>query len=311
MPSFNGPILTDRFRGSLLGLAVGDALGSPFEGMPADAIYYSFGFSRKIVATPPVDSLTYTDDTQMMIGVAEALLAELTMKEDRLARCFADNFDPGRGYGQGARRIIELMKIGGDWRELSRTVFPGGSFGNGAAMRVAPVGLFFHDDLDRTWEEAGRSASPTHVHPVGIEGAQLMATAVALAMRSIDFDRDDFYSELLRRARTNEFQLQLSIASQLSPQDSIAVLGSSLEAHRSVVTSIACFATFPDSFQNAIAQAIGLGDDTDTVAAMAGAISGARLGIAAIPQHLLSMMENGYKGRDYITGLADRLAMAR
>ena len=74
------------------------------------------------------------------------------------------------------------------------------------------------------------------------------------------------------------------------------------------MTAIACFASYPESYSNVIAQAIGLGDDTDTVAAMAGAISGAHLGIAAIPQHLLVMMENGAKGRDYINGLAMQLA---
>jgi ADP-ribosylglycohydrolase len=65
--------LLDRFRGCLLGQAVGDALGAPFETMPAEAIYYGFGFAKEIIAAPPVDRLEYTDDTQMMIGVAENL----------------------------------------------------------------------------------------------------------------------------------------------------------------------------------------------------------------------------------------------
>lgn len=299
---------SDRFRGCLLGLAVGDAFGAPFEGMPADAIYYSFGFARKIVAKPPMDSLTYTDDTQMMIGVAEAILESRRIEEASLVRAFVRNFDPGRGYGQGARKILDLMASGGNWRELSRTIFPGGSLGNGAAMRVAPVGLFFHDDLDRVAEEAARSAYPTHVHPVGVEGAQLIALAVALVMRNERFDKDAFYSELMARAGTEEFQRQLAKAARLGPEDSIAGFGSTLEAHRSVVTAIACFASSPESYVEVIARAVGLGDDTDTVAAMAGAISGAHLGVGALPKHLLALMENGPKGRDYIDELSKKLA---
>ncbi|HWE92882.1 MAG TPA: ADP-ribosylglycohydrolase family protein [Tepidisphaeraceae bacterium] len=298
----------DRFRGCLLGLAVGDAFGAPFEGMPADAIYYSFGFARKILAKPPMDALTYTDDTQMMIAVAEALLASGRIEETTLVRAFVENFEPGRGYGQGARRILELMANGGNWRELSRTIFPGGSLGNGAAMRVAPVGLLFHDDLDRVAEEAAKSAVPTHVHPVGVEGAQLIALAVALVMRNERFDKDAFYSELMARAGTEEFQRQLAKAARLGPEDSIAGFGSTLEAHRSVVTAIACFATSPESYVEVVSRAVGLGDDTDTVAAMAGAISGAHLGVGALPKHLLALMENGPKGRDYIDELGKKLA---
>ncbi|HET6250035.1 MAG TPA: ADP-ribosylglycohydrolase family protein [Tepidisphaeraceae bacterium] len=297
-----------RFRGCLLGLAVGDALGAPFEGMPADAIYYSFGFGEKIVARPPLDALTYTDDTQMMIGVAEAILAEGRVDEDALALAFGENFEIGRGYGQGARRIIERIIAGGDWRELSRTIFPDGSLGNGAAMRAAPVGLFFHHDLDRAWDEAARSATPTHTHPVGIEGAQLIALSVALVCRDEPFDRGAFYGELLRRAKTREFQEQLKFAAGLGQADSLSRFGNSLEAHRSVVTAIACFSESHDDYAKAIGRAISLGGDTDTLAAMAGAISGAHLGIDAVPKHLLNMLENGDKGRDYIERLADNLA---
>jgi len=299
---------TERFRGCLLGLAVGDALGAPFEGLPPEAIYYEFGLGHQFVDKPPFDELTYTDDTQMMIGVAEALLAEGFADGDALALAFAENFDAGRGYGRGARRLIELMACGGDWRELSRSIFPGGSLGNGAAMRVAPIGLVFHDDLERVRREAMQSALPTHTHPIGIEGAQLVALSIALVINGESFSRDRFYSELLSQAHDQEFRSQLSAASRLAADDSIACFGNTLEAHRSVVTAIACFANSPDSYVETIARAIGLGGDTDTLAAMAGAISGARLGIQAIPKHLLAMLENGPKGRDYIENLAIQLA---
>src|SRR5579859_6644206 len=157
--------LLDRFRGCLLGQAVGDALGAPFETMPADAIYYGFGSVRKIVARPPVEVLQYTDDTQMMIGVAE-VLAE---------------------HG----------------RMAAKTMFPGGSFGNGSAMRAAPVGLMFHDDLDRAAHEAELSSMPTHAHAIAIDGARAVAVGVAVAMWP-DFGLRSFYDEILRHTFTAE-----------------------------------------------------------------------------------------------------------
>lgn len=300
------PTLPDRFRGCLLGLAVGDALGAPFESLPADVIFHDFGGPRAIVDRPPVDGpLVYTDDTQMTIGVAETLIAHGRIDQEALAAAFLDNYQPDRGYGPGARRLLELMGTGGDWRTAAQTMFPGGSLGNGAAMRAAPVGLLFHDDPDRAWHEAGESALPTHTHPIGIEGARLVALAVALAVRGGPaFDRAAFYAELIARATTDEFRWQLAAAAKVGPRDSFLTFGSRLEAHRSVVTAIECFTVEPDSYRGVIGRAIALGHDTDTVAAMAGAIAGARLGLAAVPAHLLGRLENGDKGRDYIEALA-------
>jgi poly(ADP-ribose) glycohydrolase ARH3 len=243
----------------------------------------------------------------MMIGVAETLVEHDHIVEDALCQAFTQNYHPDRAYGQGARRVLEAMARGEDWRELARTQFPGGSLGNGAAMRVAPVGLLFCDNLDRVAEEARFSALPTHVHPLGIEGAQLLAIAVALAVRNTSLDRKAFYRELLDRAQSEEFRWALSAAARLRPTDFLGFLGNSLEAHRSVVTAIACFASSPRSYEDTIGRAISQGNDTDTLAAMAGALSGAHLGLLAIPQALLAKLEDGPKGWSYIRQLAERL----
>jgi poly(ADP-ribose) glycohydrolase ARH3 len=303
---------SDHFRGCLLGLALGDGLGAPFEGLSGETIYRSFGPARRVFDHPPVGQLLYTDDAEMMIGVAECLVANGRIDPDDLARRFHQNFTPWRGYGPGMRRIAEAMNTGRDWRELVRTVFPGGSLGNGAAMRVAPVGLLFHEDLDRVAAEAAGSAMVTHVHPIGIDGAAVMATAVALAIRDAGrpFDRRGFFLELAGRATTEEFEWQLRTASKQTPTDSLT-FGNSLEAHRSVTSAIQCFANHPDSYNSAVGSAIALGNDTDTLAAMAGAISGARLGIAALPAKSLAMMEGGAKGIDYVNKLAVDLAEVR
>jgi poly(ADP-ribose) glycohydrolase ARH3 len=296
----------EQFFGCLLGQAVGDALGAPYEGLRGDHIYFMHGSPDKFLSNPSGEILYYTDDTQMMIGVAETLVEHGRIVETTLCRRFAENYHPDRCYGQGARLVIEAIADGGDWRAIAENHFPGGSLGNGAAMRAAPLGLLFSDDLDRVMDEARLSALPTHVHPLGIEGAQVFALAVALALKS-PFDRRSYFRELLNRAKTDEFRWHLSVASQLRRGDTLSVLGNSLEAHRSVVTAIACFTQSPRSYGSAVIDAISQGGDTDTLAGMAGALSGAHLGGGAIPVHLLEKLEDNKKGRSYIQELAQQL----
>ena len=298
----------DRYRGCLVGLAVGDAIGAPFEGLPSSYIYESFGLGRNIVSKPPVDELFYTDDTQMMISVAETLIKHGEIVTETLCRNFVDNYQENRGYGAGCRKILDAMATGGDWRELTTSLFPGGSYGNGAAMRVAPVGLMFGDDRERLMEQSRLSAMPTHVHPLGIEGAILIAAAVGHIIREPEYDKEAFYADLKTYAADEEYQWLLGVAEKLEPGDTmLASLGNSLEAHRSVVTAIACFTIEPDSYEGVIGRAISLGNDTDTIAAMAGAICGAHLGIDAIPKHLIDICEDGEKGIGYIDSLAKKI----
>src|SRR5262249_45367435 len=106
----------DRFLGCLMGQAVGAALGAPFEGLPADNTFWGYGRPDELVTNPGGHVLHYTDDTQMTMGVAETLVECGTVVEETLCRRFAKNYDPRRGYGQGARRILEAMAEGGDWR---------------------------------------------------------------------------------------------------------------------------------------------------------------------------------------------------
>ncbi len=301
------PDLLDRFRGCLLGQAVGDGVGAPYEGWTSENIFWGFGEVGTLIEKW-TEKLTYTDDTQMMIGVAEALIEKERIEESTLCSAFVQNYDPERCYGQGARLVLEAMRDGEDWQTLRRTHLPGGSLGNGAAMRAAPIGLLFHADLDRVMEQAKLSALPTHVHPLGIEGAQIFALAVALVVRGEELDRRDFFKTLHRHASSEEFRWAIQAASRLKRGDTVSFLGNSLEAHRSVVTAIACFALSPKSYVGAIERAVGLGNDTDTLAAMAGALSGAYLGVEGIPSHLLNLLEDEEKGRSYLAGLAEKLS---
>jgi poly(ADP-ribose) glycohydrolase ARH3 len=300
-----------QFLGSKLGLAVADALGAPWEGLSAGMIY-DMGPASKIVEHEEATRLSYTDDTQMTIGVAQQLIEYGEINIEQLATRFAENYHPDRGYGQGARKIINAIGFGEDWQQLAQTIFNGaGSLGNGAAMRIAPVALLFADDRDRSrlLQQAKLSALPTHTHPIAIDSARIMAYAIALAAHSFQqqFDRQTFLAELLRIAEHDEFQWQLKLAQQLEPFQSFSSFGNSLEANLSVITSIMCFCDCPDDYQAAIARALGQGNDVDTLAAMTGALSGARLGYAAIPQRLIDCMENNHQGRDYLLELSKQL----
>jgi poly(ADP-ribose) glycohydrolase ARH3 len=305
-------LLHERFAGCLLGLAVGDALGGLFEGQDPDWIARRFPTPQALLDAPPAEVLTYTDDTQMAIGVAEALVAHGAIDEARLCQAFVANYVPSRGYGWGARRVLEAMEDGRDYRQVAETHFPGGSYGNGAAMRVAPIGLFFHDDLDRVWDEARLSALPTHRHPLGIEGAQLLAVGVALCARAAAFDRDAFFRELLARCQAPEWRARVEQAARVRSPEELPLLGNRITALESVGTALACFAAAPDSYGTAVARAVLLGGDTDTIAAMTGALSGAVLGVGGIPANLLGRLEQegSAKGRSYIQGLAGQLTRA-
>jgi poly(ADP-ribose) glycohydrolase ARH3 len=303
------PTLQSRFEGCLLGLAVGDALGAKFEAHPAEAIRARFPTVAHLVGYPK-EEIWYTDDTQMAIGVAETLAAQGRIVEEHLCRAFVANYVPSRGYGRGARAVLEAMEEGRDHRQVAEKYFPGGSYGNGAAMRVAPVGLLFRDDRRRLWEEARASALPTHLHPLGIEGAQLLALAVALCSRMERFDRTAFFAELVSACESGPYRAQIEAAARVQTLEELARLGNGIEALYSVPTAIAGFALTPESYVATISNAIFLGGDTDTIAAMAGALSGAYLGAERLPTRLVGLLESSPKGRAYIIELAGRLLAA-
>lgn len=300
------PTLEDRFEGCLLGLAVGDALGGKFEAQAADAIRARFPTADSLIAYPQ-EEIWYTDDTQMAIGVSEALIERAEIFEDVLCRKFVANYHPSRGYGRGARAVLAAMEEGHEYRRVAERHFPGGSFGNGAAMRVAPVGLVFRDDRQRLREQARLSALPTHLHPLGIEGAQLLAVAVALCSSMNEFDRGGFFAELLRACTLREYRSQIEAAAAVRAPEDLARLGNRIEALHSVPTAIASFALSPESYEATICNVIFLGGDTDTLAAMAGALSGAYVGAGRLPGHLVGLLENSPKGRDYIKLLSEQL----
>ncbi|MEU2508080.1 ADP-ribosylglycohydrolase family protein [Streptomyces sp. NPDC007863] len=164
----------DRALASLRGLAVGDALGSQFF-VPA---HYPLLKRREL----PPGSWQWTDDTEMACSILAVLARHDRIDQDALAASFADHHDFDRGYGPAVNRMLRLIREGGDWRELSAALFNGqGSWGNGAAMRIAPLGAWYADDPEQATHQAEISAYPTHQHREAVVGAMAVAAAAALA----------------------------------------------------------------------------------------------------------------------------------
>jgi poly(ADP-ribose) glycohydrolase ARH3 len=292
----------DRAHGALLGTFVGDALGMPFEG----AAHVDVPARVEMLAARRGRG-TYTDDTQMMIALAESLIEWGRVQDEHLARAFQGAYDPDRGYGGGTRRVFELWASGTSVAAAAGKVFDGqGSRGNGAAMRIAPVAVRFHGDPARVQEEAACSARVTHAHPVGVDGAVVQATAIGAALRD-----DDILEATRAAARTREMSDSLGEVSALlvaprEPAEVHARLGSSSDARESVCAAVYS-ALAHTGFEDAARFAVRLGGDTDTVAAMTGAIAGARHGAASIPRRWIEALEDGDRGRTHVEELARRL----
>ena len=298
--------LKSKFLGCLVGTAIGDALGAGREGM---------GMSRSediVSLAEKLGQLIYTDDTHMTIGIAESLIERKGFDGEHMAQTFIENYEaePWRGYGPGPPRIFGMIKSGEAWYSAANRLYRGGSFGNGSAMRVAPVGLLYSRNLEKLREIAYQSSSITHSHELGKEGAALQACAVALALNTSsdeEIDREVFLSRLQDFIQDRLYKEKVArIRELLGEQDKakvVAVLGNGIEAPRSVPTAIYCFLRQPQSYKDAVIYAVSLGGDTDTIAAMAGAISGAYLGIEAIPSEWRAKLEN----REYIETLAEKL----
>ncbi|MFI6377013.1 ADP-ribosylglycohydrolase family protein [Streptomyces sp. NPDC050546] len=164
----------DRALASLRGLSVGDALGSQYF-VPVN---YPLLKRREV----PSGLWQWTDDTEMAGSVVAVLAAHHRVDQDALARSFAEHHDFDRGYGPAVNRLLRLVREGGDWRELAAALFNGqGSWGNGAAMRIAPLGAWYAGDPEQATHQAEISAYTTHQHREAVVGAMAVAAAASFA----------------------------------------------------------------------------------------------------------------------------------
>jgi len=275
---------------ALDGLSVGDAFGERFFTSPATV--------ESLIAERAVPRAPWatTDDTAMAIGLVEMLERCGAIQQDDLARIFARRYalDPGRGYGGTAHGILRAIGLGTPWREAAGEVWSGmGSMGNGGAMRVAPVGAYFADDLEVAIREARASAEVTHAHPEGQAGAIAVAVAAALSWRMGQGEVPRSGEALLQEvyARTPDGETRDGLAKALTlpleytPTTAASVLGSGqrVVSWDTVPYAVWCAARHLDDFVEAMWTTVsGLGD-RDTTCAIAGGIVVLSAGAGSIP----------------------------
>lgn len=296
--------LRSKFRGAMLGTGIGDALGRSLEGggmLRPEAV---------VELVEKQDSLRYTDDTQQMIALAESIVKEGGFDGKTFAERLVENFDPSRGYGPGSVQVIRSIENGGSWDEPARRLFGGsGSYGNGSSMRVAPIGLLCHNDLENLAPIADDSSRVTHIHRLGRAGAVFQASSVALATRrdpSESLDSYNFLERLREFTQEREYleklnEVQRLLDSKVDRSEVVQSLGNGVEAFNSVPTATYSFLSHSNSFEDAVKYTISLGGDADTIGAMTGAIAGAFHGSDKIPAEWKEKLED--RGR--IEDLAD------
>ena len=301
--------LLEKFRGALLGGMVGDIIGAAVEAETPGYIRKTFQSLDQILALQFVPELLagewevgrFTDDTQMTLAVAEWLITSTTVCEKDLLEEFCRVYEPWRHYGSGTRLILESFPSAKErWADLATAMFPQGSYGNGSAMRAAPVGLLFHNDLRGLVKTARISSIVTHSHYLAIQGAALQAIAVAIVTRGVTESQSvlrilntalSLFEELGQDITVYQIALgriSEGIQRAVPPGKMSEILGNGIKAQEAVPMAIYCFLANSDSYERAVEAAIFLGGDTDTIASMTGSISGAALGEARIPERWIA-----------------------
>jgi ADP-ribosylglycohydrolase len=296
----------------MLGLAVGDALGAVCEFKSIDEIKSEWGVLREMVPWRGKQAGNWTDDTEMSISVAKALIRNPNPKSlestlDVMAEEFAEwgrMHDPNRGPGSACRYGAGRLGIGIDWHLSGK---PNGN-GCGAPMRVAPIGLFYHGaiHLEMCEEVAWDQGWMTH------RGRDTCSAAVVIALmisRILEGDSvrvagdwvlhqqdtvhiNDRARECLRNA--------LSVTGDL---EGYLGLNEGWDGLSAMAASVACAANNETSFEEAVVTAANSPGDSDSLASITGALMGTILGTAAIPARWLDVLEQ----RTDLVELADKL----
>jgi ADP-ribosylglycohydrolase len=309
----------DRARLALDGLSVGDALG--------ETCFLPENWNA-VIEDPRATARgpwPYTDDTTMALAIFEVLGEFGRIDQDALAQRFAARYRaaPWRGYGAGAHRLLAQILGGADWRVAAAAVFRGGSYGNGSAMRIAPLAAYFAEDgYEKVAEQAALASAVTHAHPEGIAGG--VAAAVAGAYAWLNRDRPGaegvkhgLFDAVLSHTPGGEVRQAIERAAEftfdLSVEPTVRLLDYGMQTvpfDMSVVkvvrqlgngSRICCQDTVPfclwiaahylDDYQSAIVQTIRAGGDIDTNAAIVGGVVALAVQADGIPPDWLADRE--------------------
>lgn len=288
----------ERMKLSLDGLGLGDALGEMLS-------YQAHAAPHRLAENNlPAGPWLHTDDTEMAISIVQILKSHGHVDQDALAKRFARRFerDPERGYGKMTRIQMREIMVGAKWGDTAVNAFAGqGSMGNGSAMRAAPLGAYFADDLEQCASEARASSLVTHTHPEGVAGAIAIAVAAAMAWRLRGAKVADrvplFFDAVLRHTPESRVRRGILVASATPAEVSVADAARSL-GNGSLVTApdtvpfcIWMAAHHLDRFIDALGKTVSGGGDCDTNAAIVAGIVALSAGRESIPTEWLKARE--------------------
>ncbi len=300
------PQLLTRARGALLGLLVGNQLGVPTERLgTAQAIREAFPQGVRDLAPPPQES-SYDDDAAMAVLLAESLLAKGDFDANDVAARWVQWMQAdGRGIGPTTQRALGLIAEGTEPFEAGRLTLEANgktAVSNGCVMRCIPVALRYHDNVDKLIRVSTQQSAITHAD----ERCTWGATAVNLAARELLHGNPYFVEEVLHRLSGLAPRVLLDAIRRVPWEAEsdlpIAVPGE----HGYVVHCVEIafwYAVHRPSLEEALIFLVEAGGDTDTNAAVAGALLGARDGVAGIPPRWLAQAVNA----SAVADLAERL----
>ncbi len=303
--------LSDEFvRGVLLGVAFGDTYGLLYE--------YEARSPSSVWLNDPIllrgvevrGYYAYSDDTETTLILGESLVSSCgfnpSVFADLLARK-AEVDNPVRFYGSAVASVVYGLRKGEPWWIVARSLYGGlGSFGNGAAIRVSPIPLFYREKK-MIESMAVAQAIVTHTHILGVEGARLHALALHYTLEGIE--PSSLLDLLTKETSVAEYRKRLQAIPRLLDSSPIQVarqLGNTAAAHESVAAALYVYIASDGDPVKAVLYAISIGGDVDSIASMAASLVGALKGEKVFPQNLLENME-AYKP---ITSLAGRLVEA-
>ncbi len=283
---------------SLDGLSVGDAFGQSF--FFVTPVTADQRLEGRFIPPPP---WFFTDDTVMAIAITRSLQEHGGIVPDWLAGEFAIQYskEPDRGYGGTARGILQAIGEGVPWQEAAGRVFDGeGSCGNGGAMRAAPIGAYFADDIQLLISNARDSAKVTHAHEDGQTGAIAVALAAAWMVMQQDSSVPQGH-EMIRFILANLPQTEtywrikkaLTLPLELSPKTVASILGNGSQVISSdtVPFCLWCVCRHPNDYVDAIWSAVSVHGDMDTNCAIVGSLVSLSAGHGSIPADWLESRE--------------------
>ncbi len=297
----------NRVKGVIYGLAVGDALGRLTEFMSLSEIKSKYG-DAGITELP--EPALFTDDTQMSIAIAEALIRAGEQNIDEIMVAVRDKFikwhhspENNRAPGNACLTGVANMEQGKHWSESGVA----GSKGCGSAMRAAPIACLYQDDSEKLKEVAKATGICTHRHQTAVAACIGAAYLVKLALDRVPPDK--MIPELLSFTKgiSEEFdEAILKVDECLNWKDeekALNYLGEGWIGEEAVALALYCFLRYSDNYEKVVIRGANTDGDSDSIACIGGAISGAYLGIEAIPDNWIKRIEKP----DYLEDLALRL----